>query len=344
MKEDFDYVLKYAIDYHYPNNNFTLNENIFDSWFLNKKDIFNKYFKDKLILEYPEPFQVKLTAEAKMRILSEFCDNLEEEKLFELSDFCYLQETSFFDNKVILPYNSLGIKKNEKLTKSFKYFIKDKEKLDKIQNLASSFIQRNKITGTLCISIHPVDYLTISENSFGWGSCHGLLSNHSHVAGNLSFLCDTSTVVLYLKDVKGFDLFPNFHWNSKKWRMLLHMNEDQSMIISNKQYPFELDVDLSPYLKYFFNNQKMNFKYEILELDVFNYIVEDFISKSLFFNDIFLNNKRHKFYLYKNFAKPIPAIIGEKVLCPVCAKEKLIDGDNLICKSCKEKYLEVNNG
>lgn len=83
-------------------------------------------------------------------------------------------------------------------------------------------IQEDKVTGILCLSIHPLDYLSLSENTYNWRSCHAL--DGEYRAGNLSYMMDNTTVVCYLKGEDEAEL-PHFpaevKWNSKKWRMLL---------------------------------------------------------------------------------------------------------------------------
>lgn len=45
-----------------------------------------------------------------------------------------------------------------KLVKAFKYFEENSRSLEDIQNYASRIIQEDKIEGTLCFSVHPLDF------------------------------------------------------------------------------------------------------------------------------------------------------------------------------------------
>ena len=128
-----------------------------------------------------------------------------------------------------------------KFTKSFKHFISNEKALNEIQMLASEITQKSKISGTLCLSVHPLDYLSISENAHGWRSCHAL--DGEYRSGNLSYMQDSSTIVCYIKSEDGdnFSLprFPDsIKWNSKKWRMLLFVSDDNKMIFAGRHYPF----------------------------------------------------------------------------------------------------------
>jgi hypothetical protein len=46
--------------------------------------------------------------------------------------------------------------------------------------------------------------------------------------------------MVYLKggDDQKLNGFGNVLWNSKKWRMLLHPNDDDSIMFAGRQYPF----------------------------------------------------------------------------------------------------------
>ena len=139
--------------------------------------------------------------------------------------------------------------KRESLIESFlekqaSNFEEDEKTLSAMQDYASTVIQENKITGKLCISVHPLDYLSSSENTYKWKSCHSL--NGEYRAGNLSYMCDTSTIICYIKGEEEAKL-PNFPsdvlWNSKKWRVLLNISDYKDIVFAGRQYPFS-SIDL----------------------------------------------------------------------------------------------------
>lgn len=150
-----------------------------------------------------------------------------------------------------------------KFTKSFKFFIPDEDLLTYAQNLASEVIQKNKCTGTLCLSVHPLDFLSTSENAHNWHSCHAL--DGEYKLGNLSYMQDKSTIVCYIEAENGCKYkLPNFpediEWNSKKWRMLLYVSDNRKMIMAGRQYPFATNDALSlireTYLNLFTKNEQ----------------------------------------------------------------------------------------
>ena len=109
-----------------------------------------------------------------------------------------------------------------------------------LQDLASRYMQLTQVTGYIYLSVHPMDYLTISENAANWTSCHALDGDYR--MGNLSYMADNATIVAYLAsdEMQHFKCLPdNMKWFSKKWRMLLHINNNSEIVYFNKQYPFE---------------------------------------------------------------------------------------------------------
>jgi hypothetical protein len=208
-----------------------------------------------LIYEHPEKIQFGLTEEAKKEKYEKFIEflyyyfhNDEAIRFLERQGF-----NAFFDNLTVESFTTSSgkeIKKGTKLIKAFKHIINNTTDLETIQNKASRIIQEDKIEGTLCLSVHPLDYLSISETIYNWRSCHSL--DGEYRAGNLSYMLDSCTVVCYLKSDKEVEL-PNFPgdvlWNAKKWRVLLFLSEDKNMIFAGKQYPFEAKDSLNRILK-----------------------------------------------------------------------------------------------
>lgn len=165
-----------------------------------------------------------------------------------LSDFIEEQREGFFSNQVVKDYEAYDgkkIPKGMKLVKAFKFFESNQRALEDIQSAASMIIQEDKVEGKLCVSVHPLDFLSISENTHNWRSCHALDGDYR--SGNLSYMVDESTVICYLKSEKDEKL-PNFpssvKWNSKKWRVLLFFSNDWNMIFAGRQYPFQTSTGL----------------------------------------------------------------------------------------------------
>ena len=216
-------------------------------WAQNKQHLF-KLFGGKYIVEHPEEIEISIPDSAMESMLRDFCMWLDNciYPSRQLCDFIEAMKIEdVFDN--VVSYNwtlndGFVIPKGMKLSKSFKFFFEDESTLRTVQDKFSGLTQQKNLKGILCLSIHPMDYLTSSENVSNWRSCHAL--DGEYCSGNLSYMCDESTIVCYLKskeDVQLPHLPQGVLWNNKKWRMLVHIsNGKHSLMLAGRQYPCEL--------------------------------------------------------------------------------------------------------
>lgn len=105
------------------------------------------------------------------------------------------------------------------------------------QNEVSRIIQSNKgIRGTLNLSIHPLDYMTMSDNDCGWDTCMSWAQPGDYRQGTVEMMNSPCVVVAYIAAQESFRATSNYYWNSKKWRTLFIVNEN--IIINTRQYPY----------------------------------------------------------------------------------------------------------
>lgn len=95
----------------------------------------------------------------------------------------------------------------------------------------SQILNQKKQKGTLCLSIHPLDYITMSMNDSGWQSCMRW-DNGDYCAGTVEMMNSECVVVAYLKSQHDMDN----GWNNKKWRELFVV--DPNALIGVKGYPY----------------------------------------------------------------------------------------------------------
>lgn len=129
-----------------------------------------------------------------------------------------------------------------KISKSIKHFFKDQKIATMFQDRYSTFFNQKKIKGTLCLSIDPVDYLTVSVNKHGWSSCFDTMKKGCYCASVTSLLISPNTFVAYLKgdeDVTYEREGREFVWNSKKWRAYVSLSHDNKITVIHKGYPYE---------------------------------------------------------------------------------------------------------
>jgi hypothetical protein len=232
IKKQFSEVIRYTQGIPDPKLDY-----LFREWEANKARFIERF--GGLIYEWPEPIEFTLDPIEKKKRALDFVECVS--VTFDnnaLAEFLDLNLDSFFDNKVS---NNGGkaIPEGMKLIKAFKFFESNKQALRDMQDIASQMIQENKIKGTLCFSVHPLDFLSSSENTYNWRSCHAL--DGEYRAGNLSYMVDNCTFMVYLKGADNTCLsgFPSsVKWNSKKWRMLIHAEEKDQIMFAGRQYPF----------------------------------------------------------------------------------------------------------
>ena len=216
------------------------------------KDVIQQWEKNKskfleawggTTYELPQAIELDVPETEKDIIFTEYLDVL---SFFSAEARKFVESQGhegFFNNRVVVEYTTRSGKKIQegaKLSKSLKFFdLLDPTIKEKLQTKLSTFIQMSKLTGKLVFSVDPRDFLSSSENVHNWHSCHAL--DGEYCAGNLSYMLDDSTFMVYLKAEGEYQL-PNFPkglmWNSKKWRLLLHLDRTNSVLALAKQYPF----------------------------------------------------------------------------------------------------------
>ena len=254
IKQQFKSVISYSQNIPDPKVDV-----LFREWETNKEKFINRF--GGLIYEWSEPIEFTLDDVQKRQRAMEFATTVSD--TFNnpvLAEFIDENLDGFFENRVVKTVPNSEIPQGMKLLKAFKYFEPNKAALRSIQDLASNIIQENKIRGTLCFSVHPLDFLSSSENTYNWRSCHAL--DGEYRAGNLSYMIDNCTFMVYLKGADNQKLygFGPVEWNSKKWRMLIHAAENDSIMFAGRQYPFSSKSGIDTVLNIYNNLMLMGKK------------------------------------------------------------------------------------
>ena len=122
-----------------------------------------------------------------------------------------------------------GCKVSKILGKIAKEF--DLEGYEEFRLEHSRILNEKSFVGTLCLSIHPNDFFTLSDNSNGWRSCLSL-DDGEYRLGTTEMLNSESVVCAYLESSTEDYL----GWNSKRWRELFIV--DDFGIFGIKGYPY----------------------------------------------------------------------------------------------------------
>lgn len=112
----------------------------------------------------------------------------------------------------------------------------------------SRYLNDKRLEGEVCISIHPLDYMTMSQNNCDWTSCMNWPEGGCYRGGTIEMMNSPMVIVAYLKSKRdplmmnlGWDQEARdrkwMEWNSKKWRTLICVNPNG--IFSVKGYPYQ---------------------------------------------------------------------------------------------------------
>ena len=350
-------------------------DTLFEDWLEAKRDIIEA-FGGELIKEVPTPVNFHLDAKTRKTYFNDFVSHVQ--TVYgnrSLVDFLNANADGFYDNTVQVAYEAEDFKIPEgmKIIKAFKFFEKNKQALEDLQNQASQLIQEDLIEGTLCFSVHPLDFLSISVNTYNWRSCHAL--DGEFRAGNLSYMCDKSTIVCYLRgaDNVNIPMFPpEVKWNSKKWRVLFYLSDGWDMIFASKPYPFISKAGLNIALEHLLPALKLEHAYlsdwhsdylstfqrengtdvwlkspyvpvarQLIALD--EMVLEP--ENPLHFNDVLRSSTYKKPYYtvkdglwwYEGNNKPI-FHIGKDIKCLCCGEKRILDSELMACRTCADTY------
>lgn len=135
----------------------------------------------------------------------------------------------------------------------------------------SQILNQRETHGELCLSIHPLDFMTMSDNNSNWDSCMSWRNEGCYRSGTVEMMNSPIVIVAYLRAKEDMKLFydePEYKWNNKKWRCLYVV--DPNVIASVKGYPYcnsNLDVIVINWLRELYAAQDVvNYDDPIAEL------------------------------------------------------------------------------
>jgi len=131
------------------------------------------------------------------------------------------------------------LQRGMKITRAFTQICKALDMSDdweefRIQH--SQVLNTKRMTGTLCLSIHPLDYATASDNDNGWSSCMSWSDYGCYRMGTVEMMNSPMVICAYLKSNKQHMEIAGEEWNSKKWRAWVIVTKD--VILVNRHYPY----------------------------------------------------------------------------------------------------------
>ena len=331
-------------------------EDVLNKWSKNKEKIYQLFGEQEIISKdvlelYDDEENVQESFSIFKKNLHKYFNNLDTLYIFKkfLNEAVTLE--GFRDNKVVNDWEFKGIigeikiLKGMKFSKAIKFFFTSTGLKNELQNYYSTFSQKmhSKKKGSIKLSICPYDYLSISDNDRGWDSCHSTY-NGDYRVGNLNYMADEVTLVAYyITEDDNYDRTNDafdgiIDWNSKVWRMLVHIGQkdDKIFILYNKQYPYYS----SQFLREVDNMVSELFKdKDFTSLERYDKEKESACYQNLRtcqYNDSKRPETFYRFspscYSLKDFERFMT--IGEPILCLQCGKSFAIETREGTCDSC----------
>ena len=217
---------------------------ILSHWDDAKSELLFPLFGNKLILEYP--ITIEYSSQELHNLLWDeiFSKNSNHfvriiENLIHFTEWSILSNLNYVENKyegktIELTFDSYEFRYFNLITKPFTFKFINGMKISrifgKIAELAGipgyeefrcqysqlgNYKTKNE---TLCLSIHPMDYMTMSDNNEDWESCMSWAQNGEYRVGTIEMMNSPYVIVAYLKS--HYNLSWAGDWNSKKWREL----------------------------------------------------------------------------------------------------------------------------
>lgn len=146
---------------------------------------------------------------------------------------------------------------------------------EKFRIAHSQALNQKRLKGTLCLSIHPMDYATASDNDNGWSSCMSWMDYGCYRMGTVEMMNSPMVICAYLKSDKQvfeFDSNKEHQWNSKKWRAWIIVTPEA--IICNRHYPYHQATFAQEAIKWTAElaNRAMGWAYEDIHEDFYQYM------------------------------------------------------------------------
>lgn len=233
-----------------------------------------------------------------------------------------------------------AIKVLDKINKIYHYCTE--EEFEKFRIFHSQVLNQKKLSGNLIISIHPLDYLTMSDNKCGWSSCMSWKNRGCYRLGTVEMMNSPMVVVAYL-DSKEPMMIGNLPWSNKKWRQLFVVND--KCIASIKGYPYKNSNLTKTALELLVNLAKENLGIEYTSQKINEEVItEENFRTNFMYNDFYTTDDC---YIYRNTEvddSKFPQInYSGAAECMCCGKEieyfcyEGEEPDFLSCEECIEK-------
>lgn len=278
---------------------------------------------------------------------------------------------TFLDDKVPKPVKFIGengkevriqvgmkpMRALQKAVNAFPSFFK-KEHFEEFRIKHSLCLNDRVVKGKLVISIHPFDFITMSDNNSDWHSCMSWTEKGCYRVGSVEMMNSNNVVIAYIesKTPYNFDRGDNkdesLQWNNKKWRQLFYVTKD--IIVSGKPYPYtnkDFTISVLNKLKDLAkDNLSWEYNYgpeEYLDMKRINYLEDMEENRALLLNRVskkhnilfnshgmyndMLNDNNTTYYCYRNKVPRMRIIsYSGKAPCACCGNPSILNESDYI--------------
>lgn len=214
------------------------------------------------------------------------------------------------------------------------------QEYDKFATFVSQCSNQRHIKGTLCLSIHPLDYFTASDNDSGWDSCLSWQNHGGYSSGTVAAANDGFIVTAYLKSKNDMTINSKLSWNNKRWREFFVVTPD--IITPVKGYPYHNErleeycltwlAELLGYddkLIYYFDGAgRCKEKDLTISID-FWWLYDDYNRLTEHIGCIGLDTE--EFHVSTT-------VTSDKLICPACGRVYHEGEDRRVCPECEDIY------
>ena len=244
----------------------------------------------------------------------------------------------------------IQLQRGMKTTRAFTQICKAfglEEDWEKFRIAHSQVLNTKKLTGTLCLSIHPLDYATASDNDNGWTSCMSWNDYGCYRMGTVEMMNSPMVICAYLKSKKQSMSIDGEEWNSKKWRAWIIVTKD--IILCNRHYPYhqaDMAISCIEWVKDLVR-ERYNWEYDDTHTDFYNWMVNTAHYEMEFHTNYMYNDLGGDDMIgcYRKNWKPtnMPGYINfsgpaECMICGEFIKYDVQDAGSLECENCYASY------
>lgn len=198
----------------------------------------------------------------------------------------------------------------------------------------SQCLNQKKLTGELCLSIHPLDYMTMSDNDCDWSSCMSWRECGDYRQGTVEMMNSPYIVVAYLKSSSNMHIPGGHEWNSKKWRQLFIVTPH--IIAGIREYPYacpEISGIALQWLRDLAQTNALWGPYGDTAVEVKNHYEFSvaYLDRTLELD--FTTNFMYNDFYNRHLAYIAPSIPDHYTLCFSGVSECMICGDDITCRN-----------